>query len=54
MKIYEKRLGRGLVSGRRFFVLLTLLALALLIAAACGEAGTPMPEEPTPTAMMRR
>ena len=56
MKIYEKRLGRGLVSGRRFFVLLTLLALALLIAAACGEAATAtpeaMPEEPTPTAMM--
>ena len=56
MKIYEKRLGRGLVSGRRFFVLFTLLALALLIAAACGEAATAtpeaMPEEPTPTAMM--
>ena len=56
MKIYEKRLGRGLISGRRFFVLLTLLALALLIAAACGEAATAtpeaMPEEPTPTAMM--
>ena len=25
MKIYEKRLGRGLISGRRFFVLLTLI-----------------------------
>jgi putative spermidine/putrescine transport system substrate-binding protein len=56
MKIYEKRLRRGSISGRRLFVLFTVFTLALLIAAACGEAATAtpeaMPDEPTPTAMM--
>ena len=56
MKISAKRLGGGLVSGRRLFVLLVVLTLALLVAAACGEAATAtpeaMPDEPTPTAMM--
>ncbi len=55
MKISAKRLGGGLVSGRRLFVLLAVLTLALLVAAACGEAATAtpeaMPDEPTPTAM---
>ncbi len=55
MKISAKRLGGGLVSGRRLFVLLVVLTLALLVAAACGEAATAtpeaMPDEPTPTAM---
>ena len=52
MKIYERRLGGGLISGRRFFALLAVLALALLIAAACGEAATATPEAVTeePTA----
>ena len=61
MKIYEWRLGGGFVSGRRFFALLAVLALAFLIAAACGEAATATPEPtaameeeamPEPTAMM--
>jgi putative spermidine/putrescine transport system substrate-binding protein len=56
MTIDEKRLRRGSISGRRLFVLFTVFTLALLIAAACGEAATAtpeaMPDEPTPTAMM--
>ena len=55
MKISAKRLGGGLVSRRRLFVLLAVLTLAMLVAAACGEAATAtpeaMPDEPTPTAM---
>ncbi len=53
MKIYEKRLRGGSGSGRRFFALLAVLALAFLIAAACGEAATATPETVTedPTAM---
>ena len=51
MKIYEKRLRRGSISGRRLFVLFTVFTLALLIAVACGEAATAtpeaMPDEPT-------
>ena len=55
MKISAKRLGGGLISGRRLFVFLAVLTLVLLFAAACGEAATAtpeaMPDEPTPTAM---
>ncbi len=60
MKILEWRLGRELISGRRFFALLAVLTLIFLIAAACGEAATATPEAPaegeapapTATAMM--
>ena len=47
MRISEWRLGGGLFSGRRFFALLAVLALAFLIAAACGEAATATPEATT-------
>ena len=46
---YGKRLAKGFTWQRRFFVLFAALALALLIAAACGAAATSTPE---PTAMM--
>ena len=56
MTSYGKRLAKEFTWQRRFFVLFAAFALALLIAAACGEAATAtpeaMPEEPTPTAMM--
>ena len=55
MKILSNNLGKGLTLRKGFMALFALLALALLIAAACGEAATAtpeaMPDEPTPTAM---
>ncbi len=56
MKKISKYPGKGLTLRKGFMALFAVLALALLIAAACGEAATAtpeaMPEEPTPTAMM--
>ena len=60
MKIFRNNLGKGLALRKGFMALFAVLALALLIAAACGEAATAtpeaMPDEPTamadePTAM---
>ena len=60
MKIFSNHLGKGLALRKGFMALFAVLALALLIAAACGEAATAtpeaMPDEPTamadePTAM---
>ena len=55
MKNIGKYPGKGLTLRKGFMALFALLALALLIAAACGEAATAtpeaMPDEPTPTAM---
>ena len=60
MKILSNNLGKGLTLRKGFMALFAVLALALLIAAACGEAATAtpeaMPDEPTamadePTAM---
>ena len=56
MKKISKYPGKGLTLRKGFMALFAVLALALLIAAACGEAATAtpeaMPDEPTPTAMM--
>ena len=56
MKKISKYPGKDLTLRKSFMALFAVLALALLIAAACGEAATAtpeaMPEEPTPTAMM--
>ena len=56
MKKISKYPGKELTLRKSFMALFAVLALALLIAAACGEAATAtpeaMPEEPTPTAMM--
>ena len=55
MKNIGKYPGKGLTLRKGFMALFAVLALALLIAAACGEAATAtpeaMPDEPTPTAM---
>ena len=55
MKKIGKYPGKGLTLRKGFMALFAVLALALLIAAACGEAATAtpeaMPDEPTPTAM---
>ena len=55
MKNIGKYPGKGLTLRKGILALFAVLALALLIAAACGEAATAtpeaMPDEPTPTAM---
>ena len=53
MKISKSNLGKGITRRRTFLTLFAVLALALLIAAACGEAATATPEamEEEPTAM---
>ena len=54
MKNIGKYPGKGLTLRKGILALFAVLALALLIAAACGEAATAtpeaMPDEPTPMA----
>ena len=53
MKIFGQYRGKGLTRGKGLMTLLAVLLIALLIAAACGEAATATPEamEEEPTAM---
>ncbi len=53
MKIFGQYRGKGLTRGKGLLTLLAVLLIALLIAAACGEAATATPEamEEEPTAM---